>query len=202
MSVTCLVSTAAARTAVLSFDHNNDLDSRPIEHISQTRDSLEPWGHHNGRYDWNHYWTLDPPDIYSPPRPWRWSPFTMQLRRFPDAVPYHHGGMFSSWTYDYRATPAMLVDLFPEHVNRRMTEDMREANFTAYESALNASVGEAVRWTDGTLKGSVTTVRDGWSGRRYCRQFRQDIYIDERPYQAMGTVCRDRAGNWHIAPNQ
>ncbi len=171
--------------------------------VNYRPDSADPWGHHSGRYDWNHYWTHMPPAIDSPPRPWKWTPFTMQLRRFPYAVPYHHmSGLFGGWTYDYRANATLLLNLFPDYVNRRVTIETRALHFAAYKQALDAGVGEAITWDAGNLRGSVTTAREGWSGRRYCREFRQDIFIDERPQQAVGTVCRERGGEWQIAPNQ
>lgn len=174
-----------------------------IVRISHGADQVDPWGHHSGRYDWNHYWTLMPPAIYSPPRPWRWTPFTMPLRRFPHAVPFHHmAGMFGGWSYDYRANPTILINLFPDYVIRRVTEDTRALHFTAYKKALDAEIGDTISWTSGNIRGSVTTTRVGWSGRRYCREFRQDIFIDERPQQTIGTVCQERGGDWQITPNQ
>ena len=162
-----------------------------------------PWGHHNGRYNWNHYWTLAPVENYSTPRPWRWSSFTKQVRPFPHAVPYNHmARLFGSWTYDYRANATHLISLFPDYVIRRVTEDPRKLHFAAYKKALDAEIGETFNWSAGNIRGSVTTTRVGRTGRRYCREFRQDIYIDERPQRALGTVCRNRGGEWEIAPNQ
>jgi len=178
-------------------------ESISIQLASYDAASPYPWGHHSGRYDWNHYWTLSTPEIHAPPRPWKWSPFTMILRKFPYAVPYHHmTGMFGGWTYDYRANPSLLINLFPDYVIKRVTTEGRSLHFTAYRKALDASIGETFDWNAGNVKGSVTTTRIGWSGRRYCREFRQDIFIDGLPQQAVGTVCRERGGDWQIAPNQ
>jgi hypothetical protein len=69
--------------------------------------------------------------------------------------------------------------------------------------ALDAPIGDAIQWDDGAIHGSVTTTRDGWSGNRYCREFRQSVTIDGRARDAYGTACRtaDDKG-WQLVQNQ
>ena len=207
-ALTAVVLLAAASTGfvsaaepVLMVELGSRMKSATL--IKYTTAQADPWGPHSGRYDWNHYWNMITPEIYSPPRPWRWAPFTIPVRRFPLAVPYHHTTeMFGGWTYDYRANAAVLINLFPDYVIRQVNNDTRALHFSAYEKALSAEIGNTVTWASGRIRGAITTIRDGWSRRRYCREFRQQIYIDERPQQAVGTVCQERGGEWKIAPNQ
>jgi hypothetical protein len=199
----CLLITPQTLAAGIVVVPRLNTPDNKIVHTNYHAETSDPWGHHNGRYNWNHYWTLAPVEIYAPPRPWRWSSFTKRIRPFPHAVPYNHmARLFGSWTYDYRANAIHLINLFPDFVIRRVTEEPRKLHFAAYRRALDAEIGETFNWSAGNIRGSITTTRVGRTGRRYCREFRQDIFIDERPQQAMGTVCRSRGGEWEIAPNQ
>lgn len=71
----------------------------------------------------------------------------------------------------------------------------------AFSAALAGPIGETYGWDDGYDNGAVTAVRDGHSGDKYCREFRQEVSIAGRLENAYGAACRDHDGSWHIVPN-
>ena len=93
----------------------------------------------------------------------------------------------------YAAFPPTVVDAWPE--------PSRAYHQQAYLSALSGPLGQTYSWRDGRSSGTVTALRDGYSGDRYCREFRQDVAIDGRDGQVFGAACQDRDGTWRIVPN-
>ena len=70
------------------------------------------------------------------------------------------------------------------------------------QQALAAPIGQSIEWTNGDTHGAVATMRDGWAGENYCREFRQDVTIGGQTRQAVGTACHAPNGNWRLVPNQ
>ena len=80
-------------------------------------------------------------------------------------------------------------------------ERVRTYHRDAFSAALAGPIGETYGWDDGYDNGAVTAVRDGHSGEKYCREFRQDVNIGGHVENAYGAACRDPNGSWHIVPN-
>lgn len=77
-------------------------------------------------------------------------------------------------------------------------QQQREHERAIYGS-INIPIGEAMTWSRGAASGSVTPV---WEGRSntglYCREFRQEVTINDRTEVAHGTACRRDDGSWEI----
>jgi hypothetical protein len=71
----------------------------------------------------------------------------------------------------------------------------------AMQEAMAAPIGQSIDWTDGDASGTVTPVRNGHSGDRYCREFQQDIVVDGHHEQAYGAACQEPDGSWQIVPD-
>ncbi len=98
--------------------------------------------------------------------------------------------------------PVVSLGLFPAYVGDVMTSDDRAIYYDAYRRALAGPVGEGMAWNTNHASGSVVTMRDGWAGQRYCREFRQDVQIDGRSQEAVGTACQAPNGDWQLVQNQ
>jgi hypothetical protein len=114
--------------------------------------------------------------------------------------PYWYGARwYRPYTYwgpsfnFYAWYPATVVETWPEPV--------RVYQRDAFSAALAGPLGESYGWDSGPSYGSVTAVRDGHSGEKYCREFRQEVSIDGRMEQAYGAACREPDGTWRIVPN-
>tara|TARA_R110002124_G_scaffold64985_2_gene177337 strand:+ start:147195 stop:147662 length:468 start_codon:yes stop_codon:yes gene_type:complete len=71
----------------------------------------------------------------------------------------------------------------------------------AAEKAHTAPVGETISWNNPETgnAGDVTAVKDGYAASgRYCREYKQTIYIDGKAETAYGTACQDSAGIWQV----
>ncbi len=101
-------------------------------------------------------------------------------------------------SYRLQGGPIYSLGLFPAHVGDQLTSNDRQVYFTAYRRALAAPVGEGMAWDSGIARGEITTVRDGWAGERYCREFHQDITIGGRSQDAYGTACQMPNGDWQL----
>jgi surface antigen len=75
---------------------------------------------------------------------------------------------------------------------------MERANSQAY----GAPIGQTVQWNNPQSGnyGQVTPVNDytAQSGR-YCREFKQTIYVDNQPQTGFGTACQNADGTWQIS---
>jgi surface antigen len=83
----------------------------------------------------------------------------------------------------------------------RWREPVRVYHSDAYMSALDGRLGETYRWEDGDDEGEVTAVRDGYSGDKYCREFRQQVTIGGERQEAYGAACQQPDGSWQIVPH-
>jgi len=73
----------------------------------------------------------------------------------------------------------------------------QKANYQAH----NAPVGQSINWNnpESGNYGTVTPVRDGSdSSGRYCREYKQTIYVDGRQETGYGRACRNNDNTWQI----
>jgi len=118
--------------------------------------------------------------------------------RWPASRPYG----YRPYGYSaYTPYPVGGVVVFPPNVRDRLSTRNRARYYDAYRSAMAAPVGETINWHDGRIQGNVTTMRDGWAGERYCREFQQNIEIDGKVEEAYGVACRTPDGDWQIIPD-
>ncbi len=78
--------------------------------------------------------------------------------------------------------------------------DLAYAN-QAGERAQAAPIGETISWSnpDSGNSGTITPTREGYSSsNRYCREYRQEIFIDGRSETAVGQACQNPDGTWEI----
>lgn len=78
--------------------------------------------------------------------------------------------------------------------------DLAYAN-EANQRAYSAPVGETISWNnpESGNYGTVTPTRDGYSSNnRYCREYEQEIYVDDRRETGVGTACQNADGTWEI----
>lgn len=71
----------------------------------------------------------------------------------------------------------------------------------AAEKAHQAPIGETITWNnpESGNAGDVTPVKDGYAeSGRYCREYKQTIYIDGQAETAYGTACQDAEGKWQV----
>jgi surface antigen len=72
----------------------------------------------------------------------------------------------------------------------------------AAESAHKAPIGETISWNnpESGNAGDITPVKDGYAENsgRYCREYKQTIYIDGKAETAYGTACQDKNGSWKV----
>lgn len=69
----------------------------------------------------------------------------------------------------------------------------------ANQSAHSAPIGETVSWSnpESGHYGTVTPTRDGQStSGRYCREYKQTIYVDGQQETAVGQACKNPDGTW------
>lgn len=111
---------------------------------------------------------------------------------YPRSTPYYGSGI----------TATVGLDLFPAPLGDHFDNRTKDVYYDAYRQALAAPVGDTVTWNDAGVSGGITTMRDGWAGQQYCREFRQTINVDGRYQEAIGTTCRDPNGVWQLVPNQ
>jgi surface antigen len=72
-----------------------------------------------------------------------------------------------------------------------------QANVKAH----NANVGETIRWNnpESGNYGTVTPVNDGYTpSGRYCREYKQTIYVDGQSETAVGRACQQPDGTWEV----
>lgn len=145
------------------------------------------YGHgHYGYYD--SYW----PGYYD--RPY-YRPYAPRPR-------YYSPAYYPRPVYRPYRGPIMSLGLFPAYVGDALSYDDRDVYFTAYRRALAAPIGQSIAWNSNGISGGVTTTRDGWSGQRYCREFRQDVSIGGQRQEAYGTACQTPDGDWQLVDNQ
>lgn len=71
----------------------------------------------------------------------------------------------------------------------------------AAEQAHQAPVDETISWNNPETgnAGDVTAVKDGYADSgRYCREYKQTIYIDGKAETAYGTACQNQDGSWQV----
>lgn len=73
----------------------------------------------------------------------------------------------------------------------------------AEQQAYQSPIGETITWSnpESGNSGSVTPTRDGYADSgRYCREFKQIIYVGGEEKEAIGTACRIEGSDdeWEI----
>lgn len=146
------------------------------------------------RYDDNRRWS-------SPPyRTWRFAPPYRYYGGprygypnhyyYPRYRHYYRGDNFLGWLA-FTAITLAIIDSLNEQQQREHEQSLHEA--------LQAPVGETIRWKDADASGSVTVIREGTSSEgRYCREYSQAVKIGGESQQAYGTACRNPDGSWEI----
>lgn len=136
-------------------------------------------GHWGGGHSWGHggYWRGG------------WGPSWGLSIGFP-AYPYY---------YDPYYYPRTVVVERPVYASPDYAWPVY--NQEAYNSAMSAPIGQSASWDDGNSSGTVTTVREGHAGNRYCREFQQSVVIDGKRQQAFGAACQTPDGGWEIVPD-
>jgi hypothetical protein len=124
-------------------------------------------------------------------RPWRhaWGP-----------RPYWYGARWYH-PYSYWGPSFDFYAAFPLTTVRTWPEPARIYHRDAYSAAIGGPLGEAFSWDDGYDHGYVTAVRDGYSGDRYCREFRQVVSIGGRTEEGFNAACRGGDGVWRVVPD-
>ena len=103
---------------------------------------------------------------------------------------YYRGDDFWGWLA-FTAITLVIIDNLNEQQQREHELAMREA--------LQAPVGETIRWEDKDASGSVTMIREGASSEgRYCREYTHNVQIGGESQQAYGTACRNPDDSWEI----
>jgi surface antigen len=148
----------------------------------------------NRRYDNNRRWTA-PPD-----RSWRYAPRYRYYGTprygyphyyyYPRYRHYYRGDNFLGWLAFTAITLAII-----DNLNERQQHEHEQS----LHDALQAPVGETIRWKDADASGAVTVIREGTSSEgRYCREYSQAVKIGGESQQAYGTACRNPDGSWEI----
>ncbi|MBK3732311.1 glycine zipper 2TM domain-containing protein [Azospirillum brasilense] len=89
------------------------------------------------------------------------------------------------------------------YLMEQLSPGSRNAAQTAETRALDAPVGQTIRWNspDSTnTSGTITPIRAGRdSAGRECKEFQHKVTIDGRQESATGTACRGDDGQWRLA---
>jgi surface antigen len=155
------------------------------------------WG---GGPRWRAFYGAGYPGFYDPfYRPFGYRPYAYQSYYAPS---YYAPATYSRPVARSYMGPIASLSLFPAFVGDTLTYNDRGRYYGAYQRALSAPVGEAVAWDGERAYGAVTTTRDGWAGEKYCREFHQDVTVDGRSEEVLGTACRRGNGDWQLVANQ
>ncbi len=88
----------------------------------------------------------------------------------------------------------------------QLSPGSRDAVHTAESRALDAPVGQTIRWNSpdsSTTRGSITPIRAGRDQQgRECKEFQHKVFIDGRQETANGTTCRGEDGQWKLVAQQ
>ncbi|MBP2291502.1 RT0821/Lpp0805 family surface protein [Azospirillum rugosum] len=84
----------------------------------------------------------------------------------------------------------------------QLSPGSRDAVQTAESRALDAPVGQTIRWNSpdsATTRGTITPIRAGHDQQgRECKEFQHKVFIDGRQETANGTACRGEDGQWKL----
>jgi len=97
----------------------------------------------------------------------------------------------------------LLGALVGSEVGKSLDRADRAYADRAMTQAYQAPIGETVSWTnpESGNYGSYTPVNEGYGNTsgRYCREYKQTIYVDGRQETAYGTACKNADGTWTMA---
>jgi hypothetical protein len=146
------------------------------------------------RYGDYRRWSTHPhhPSRYAPRHRYYGKPWYTYPRHhyYPRHRHYYRGDDFWGWLA-FTAITLAIIDNLNEQQQREHEQTLRKA--------LQAPVGETIRWKDRDASGSVTVTREGTSSvGRYCREYTQEVNIGGDSQQVYGTACRNPDGSWEI----
>jgi len=91
------------------------------------------------------------------------------------------------------------------YLMEQLSPGSRDAAQSAETRALDAPVGQTIRWNSPDSEntgGTITPIRAGRdSAGRECKEFQHKVTIDGRQESATGTACRGDDGQWRLAAN-
>ncbi|CAO3455054.1 Rickettsia 17 kDa surface antigen [Azospirillum argentinense] len=91
------------------------------------------------------------------------------------------------------------------YLMEQLSPGSRNAAQSAETRALDAPVGQTIRWNSpdsANTGGTITPIRAGRdSAGRECKEFQHKVTIDGRQESATGTACRGDDGQWRLAAN-
>ncbi|OYD83071.1 RT0821/Lpp0805 family surface protein [Azospirillum brasilense] len=91
------------------------------------------------------------------------------------------------------------------YLMEQLSPGSRDAAQSAETRALDAPVGQTIRWNSpdsANTGGTITPIRAGRdSAGRECKEFQHKVTIDGRQESATGTACRGDDGQWRLAAN-
>ncbi|MDO6705594.1 RT0821/Lpp0805 family surface protein [Photobacterium sp. 1_MG-2023] len=100
---------------------------------------------------------------------------------------------------DAQALPWLAFTAIHFELLNQMTERQQRQLEQAQIEATRVSVGNAIQWQVENASGSVTPTREGTTtSGRYCREFIQEVRINDTTATAMGTACQLDNGRWEI----
>jgi surface antigen len=108
------------------------------------------------------------------------------------------GGSGQMWA---TGAGAVIGGLLGSEIGRSLDRADRMYLGEASQRAQTAPIGETVNWSNPQSGnyGSVTPTRDGYStAGRYCREYKQTIYVGGREETAVGQACQQPDGTWQI----
>ncbi|AWJ82126.1 hypothetical protein TSH58p_00835 (plasmid) [Azospirillum sp. TSH58] len=89
------------------------------------------------------------------------------------------------------------------YLMEQLSPGSRDAAQSAETRALDAPVGQTIRWNSpdsANTGGTITPIRAGRdSAGRECKEFQHKVTIDGRQESATGTACRGDDGQWRLA---
>jgi hypothetical protein len=88
------------------------------------------------------------------------------------------------------------LDVLPQHVLKRLTEDQAGLQHAAQNVATTAAVGETIFWKQDGREGTATTESENVMGSFTCRTFSQTIALEDYFDTASLTACRNPGGAW------
>jgi len=137
------------------------------------------WGGHGCCGYWGGYWgPAWGVSFYAPYYAWGAYPYGYPYPYYYDPVVAAPAAIYS----DYGAT------IWPQSANAYHQQ--------AYTQALSAPIGQEIAWSSGGVTGSVTPIRDGHSGDRYCREILQKVTIDGHHRETHAATCQTPDGRW------
>jgi hypothetical protein len=111
-----------------------------------------------------------------------------------------YGGYYAPYYYPYPYYRSSVI--YRDYDDRPYDRSAGLLASPYVQQALVAPVGESVTWANGGVIGRVTTTRDGWAGEKYCREFVENVTVDDSTRETRGTACQSEGSAWRLVANQ